>query len=108
MVTTYKYDLPGEYTITVTAVANSGERASKSYILLLKKPQETARIKPSIASGLGSVDLPITFEAMIAGTEKSILWDFGDGNGTKEGKTILYSFQNPGTYKIQMKVLYTS
>ncbi len=108
VVTTYKYDLPGEYTITVTAVANSGERASKSYILLLKKPQETARIKPSIASGLGSVDLPITFEAMIAGTEKSILWDFGDGNGTKEGKTILYSFQNPGTYKIQMKVLYTS
>lgn len=52
VVTTYRYENPGEYKITVTAVTDKGERASRTYTLLLKKPQETVSIVPSIASGM--------------------------------------------------------
>ena len=50
VVTTYNYKKPGEYKITVTAVTEKGDKASKTYTLILKKPQETVEIKPSIAS----------------------------------------------------------
>lgn len=76
MVTTYKYTKPGEYKITITAVTNTGLRAAKTYTLILKKPQETVRIQPSIASGIAESGLPITFEALVKGNENTVYWDF--------------------------------
>jgi PKD repeat protein len=108
VVTTYRYNNPGEYKITVTAVTNKGEKSSKTYTLLLKKPQETVRIEPSIASGMAEANLPVTFDAAVRGTDNIISWDMGDGTGEKNGKSLIYQFTTPGTYTITVRVQYTS
>lgn len=108
VVTTYRYTNPGEYKITVTAVSDKGVRASKTYTLLLKKPQETVQIVPSIASGLAEAGFPITFDAAVRGTDNIITWDMGDGSGEQSGKSIIYEFATPGTYTIRVRVVYTS
>jgi len=65
VVTTYRYTTPGEYIIKVTAVTNKGLRSTKKYTLVLKKPQETVQIAPSIASGIAEANAPITFDAVV-------------------------------------------
>lgn len=77
-------------------------------MLVLKKPQETVRIEPSIASGLAQANLPITFDAAVRGTDNTITWDMGDGLGQKTGKSIVHEFTTPGTYTIRVRVQYTS
>ncbi len=108
IVTTYKYKNPGEYKITVTAVTNKGEKASRTYTLILKKPQETVDIQPSIASGLGEAELPITFSAKIQGIENIITWNFGDGTDIAHGRDVVHVFRTGGTYTINVKVEYAS
>ena len=78
--TTYRYTTPGEYMIKVTAITNKGERSTKKYTLVLKKPQETVRIEPSIASGIAEANAPITFDAIVKGTNNVITWNMGDGS----------------------------
>ena len=80
VITTYRYINPGEYIIKVTAVTNTGERSTKKYTLILKKPQETVRIDPSIASGIAEANAPITFDAIVKGTDNVVTWDMGDGS----------------------------
>ncbi|MBP6921070.1 PKD domain-containing protein [Candidatus Gracilibacteria bacterium] len=108
VVTTYRYEKPGEYQIVVTAVTDKGVRASKKYTLILKKPQEIVRIAPSIASGLAQSGLPITFEAAIKGLDSVVTWNMGDGSGIKNGKSIVHEFSTPGTYTIKVSVQYAS
>ncbi len=108
VVTTYKYAKPGEYKITVTAVTNTGSRASKTYTLVLKKPQETVHIQPSIASGLAESGLPITFDTRIQGNNSIVYWDFGDGSGIITGTAPVHEFRDPGTYTITVRVEYTT
>ncbi len=108
VVTTYKYTKPGEYKITVTAVANNGTKASRTYTLVLKKPQENVRIQPSIASNSAEAWLPITFTALVRGEENTIYWDFGDRTGIVNGKNPIHEFADPGTYTIKVRVEYAS
>lgn len=108
VVTTYKYTKPGEYKITVTAVTNNGARASKTYVLILKKPQETVQIKPSIASNMAEAGLPVTFDAQINGNDSTVYWDFGDGTGVVTGKSPVHEFSDPGTYTIKVRVEYST
>ncbi len=89
-------------------MTNTGEQSSKKYLLILKKPQETVKIQPSIASGLAQYGLPVTFEAAIGGTDNTITWNMGDGSGQKTGKTVVHEFRTSGTYTINVKVQYTS
>jgi PKD repeat protein len=108
VVTTYRYDKPGEYQITVTAVTDKWVRSSKKYTLILKKPQEIVRIAPSIASGLAQAGLPITFEAAVRGVDSVVTWDMGDGSGMKNGKNVIHEFATAGTYTINVRVRYAS
>jgi len=89
-------------------VASDGTRASKSYVLILKKPQETVHIQPSIASNLAEAGLPVTFDAQIKGTDSTIYWDFGDSSGIITGKSPVHEFSDPGTYIIKVRVEYTT
>lgn len=108
VVATYRYNNPGEYKITVTAVTDKGVQSSKTYTLLLKKLQETVRIEPSIASGMATAGLPVIFDAAVRGTDNIISWDMGDNSGEKSGKSILHEFATSGTYTIRVRVIYTS
>ena len=104
----HTYKKPGEYTITVTAVTNTGERATKKYNLVVKKPQETVDIVASIASGTAKSWLPVTFDLQIRGIVQSVSWDFGDGSGQITGSSIVHEFRNPGTYTIRATAEFAS
>lgn len=108
MVASYRYKNPGEYTVKVTAIGSKGEKSTKAYKLVLKKPQETVHIEPSIASGMAQSGLPITFDASVRGTDNTVTWNMGDGTTQKIGKTIIYEFASPGTYTISVRVQYMS
>lgn len=108
VVTTYRYTTPGEYIIKVTAVTNKGLRSTKKYTLVLKKPQETVQIAPSIASGIAEANAPITFDAVVKWTDNVITWNMGDGSWQKNGNSLIHTFTSPGTYTIEVRVQYTS
>lgn len=72
----YQYDEPGEYTVTVTAVTNKGERSSKTFDIIVKKNQEVARINTSIASGRIQAGKAVTLDARGSlGDIEKISWD---------------------------------
>lgn len=104
----YRYTVPGQYTIRITAVTNTGERATKEYVLIIKKPQEVVQIRPSISAENAQPDVPITFEALSQGDTKTITWDFGDNTGIFEWESKVHSFSTPGTYRITVRAVYTS
>jgi len=89
-------------------VTNLGEKATKEYILIIKKPQEVIRISPSISAVNAQEDMPITFDAITQGAVKSITWDFGDNTGLFRGESIVHSFRTPGDYHITARAVYES
>jgi len=104
----YRYTVPGEYKVRVTAVTNTGEKATKEYILIIKKPQELVKIEPSISSENAQVNVPITFEAIIQWNVKTIIWDFGDNTGSSEWESVVHSFGKTGNYRITARAFYES
>jgi hypothetical protein len=70
--------------VRITAVTNTGEKATKEYVLIIKKPQEIIQIRPSIAAENAQPDIPITFETFLQGDTEKIIWDFGDNTGIFE------------------------
>ncbi|MFA6080181.1 MAG: PKD domain-containing protein [Candidatus Gracilibacteria bacterium] len=104
----YRYVMPGDYKVRVTAVTNLGEKAVKEYILIIKKPQETIKIEPSISAQNSAVDTPITFVALTQGAVKNILWNFGDNIPSPDGESVIHTFRTPGVYHITARALYES
>lgn len=104
----YRYTIPGEYKVRITAITSKGEKATKEYVLIIKKPQELIKIEPSISSENAQVNVPITFEAIVQWTATTILWDFGDNTGSSEWDSIIHSFNKPGNYRITVRAFYES
>ena len=54
------------------------------------------------------INMPVKFDASgstdIDGVVNAFLWNFGDGK-TGSGEKILHSFDNPGVYKVQLKII---
>ena len=94
--------------MTVTAVTSEGKRASKKYPLIIKKPQETAHIVPSISSGVAEATKPITFTALTGGPVRRAEWRFGDSSLAQEGAEVIHTYQYSGVYTIELSVEYVS
>lgn len=108
-VISYQYDNPGEYKVTVTAVTDTGMRASKTLDIIVKKNQEVARINTSIASGRIEVGKPVTFDALGSlGDIERITWDLGDNTNKRTGNQIIHIYKKPGTYTVSLAIKYTS
>lgn len=104
----YRYQTPGEYKVRITAVTKDGRKATKESLLIIKKPQETIKILPSVSSQNAQSGYPITFNVSTQGTIQKIIWDFGDNTGLIEGESPIHTFQTTGVYTITARAIYES
>ncbi len=77
-------------------------------MLIIKKPQETIKILPSVASQNAQAGYPITFSVSTQGAIQKVIWDFGDSTGLIEGESIIHTFQTSGIYNIVARAMYES
>lgn len=103
----HKYTSTGKYPVKLTVVDNSGTYSSvqstTADIVINKLP--VAAIRSSTSAAPGDT---LLFDASQSkdpdGTIQRYTWDFGDGTTTK-GQQVLHSFENPGTYQVQLAVM---
>ena len=75
----FKYDEPGEYTISVTAISKDGIRDTASAVLVLKKQQEIGNMTISLPANRITAGKSATFSAEgSSGTVSEVVWDFGE------------------------------
>lgn len=104
----YRYKIPGEYKVKITVVTKDGRRATKELILIVKKPQERLTISPSVSPENAQPGFPITFQAGVQWATQSILWNFWDNSGVREGETVIHTFNTSGAYTITAHATYES
>ena len=96
----YKYTLPGEYTITVTAVRDDTRKESLSRKLILKEPSKKLVINTSVSSGYTGKS--IDFDAVgSVGQITDYRWKFGNGEVSSEPSPT-YTYQQAGTYTVKL------
>jgi hypothetical protein len=89
-------------------VTKDGKRATQEYMLIVKKPQESIKIEPSVSSENAQSWFPLTFSVTTQGAAQSVTWSFGDNSPLEEGRSIIHTFQAAGIYTITARALYES
>jgi PKD repeat protein len=105
--TKYKYASPGNYKVTLTAVADSstecGFNSISKKIIINDRPIAVAEGNINAA-----VNQLVNFEGIKSidrdGQITKYLWDLGDGK-TKEGINISHRYSAPGKYQVVLKVV---
>ena len=101
----YTYFTIGEYTVTVTAVDNSGLEASAStVIVVVNAPEAVISVTPEV----GIVGSPATFDGTGSYSSDGLdiiyyWWDFGDGWGSNEPIAV-HTYSQAGTYFVMLYV----
>jgi PKD repeat protein len=104
----YRYKNPGEYRVRVTAVTNDGKKMDKESLLIIKKPQETITISPSVSMENAQTWFPITFQVIVQWDVESVKWDFGDNTPQWEWTSVVHTFRTPGTFSVTARAEYVS
>jgi PKD repeat protein len=90
----YSYTEPGDKQITLTIVAENGEKASLKKTLVLKDEIKTVDFTPSISPGIvGNV---IDFEAIgTSGQIEEYIWNFGDNTPVSREYMTTHTYTTP-------------
>ncbi len=104
-VKTYEYDIPGEYTITLTIVKDDGSRESAKRKIIIKEVPKNLTIHSSVSSG--KVGLGVDFDSFgSVGQIEKYEWNFGDGSTTASEPNPTHVFTTAGTYTVKLSVTY--
>jgi PKD repeat protein len=104
-VQTYRYDAPGEYTVTLTVVKDDGTKDSVSRKIVIKDLPKSLTINTSVSSGF--VGKGIDFDAFgSVGQIDSYSWDFGDSTALSSETTPTHAYGSSGTYTVKLQVRY--
>jgi PKD repeat protein len=102
---TYRYDMPGEYTVTFTVVKDDGSKDSVSRKIVLKDLPKSLKINTSVSSGI--VGKGIDFDVFgSTGQIESYSWDFGDSTSPSADPTPAHTYETAGTYTVKLQVRY--
>jgi PKD repeat protein len=99
------YQRPGTYAVTLTAWDTYGTSSTARLTVTAEPPPAppVARFQPSAT--VGKWPLQVTFtntsQNAIAGTQW--MWSFGNG-ATSSGQSPTYRFEDPGDYKVRLKI----
>lgn len=102
--TSHIYNIPGEYSVTLTVVRDDGQKATVSKKVIVSPPQNQLVINSSVAS-------PLVGHAVDFDTNGSVwqitgyAWNFGDGN-TSSDPSPTHTYTQDGTYTVQLTVTY--
>lgn len=101
----YRYAIPGEYTVKMTAVKNDGTKESVSRKLIIKEIPRKLELSSSVSQGIAGK----TVEFMTAGTVgqiESYAWDFGDGTTPVQEANPTHAFEKAGNYTVKLSATY--
>ncbi|EKD29456.1 MAG: PKD protein, partial [uncultured bacterium (gcode 4)] len=101
----YRYNFPGEYTITFTVVKSDGTREQTSRKIVLKDVPKQIVINTSLSTA--TAGKPIDFDTI--GTIwqiESYKWSFGDGTTSTEPNPS-HTYETVGKYTVKLSVVYT-
>lgn len=101
----YRYAIPGEYTVKVTAVKNDGTKESISRNLIIKEIPRKLALSTSVSQGITGK----TVEFMTSGTVgqiESYSWDFGDGTAPSQEPNPTHVFDKAGNYTVKLSATY--
>jgi PKD repeat protein len=100
---THTYNNPGTYTATVTVTDSYGQQASASVTISVSPAPLQVSIHAYPTSG--SEPLTVNFYSSVSGGvgNYQYYWTFGDG-ATSTQANPTYTYNNPGTYTVQLKV----
>lgn len=105
-ITQYEYMTPGEKTITLTVVDESGKQASIKRTIVLKEQAKWVDWAPSINPGI--IGSTIDFEANgTNGQVQEYIWNFGDNSPVMRWYSTTHTFTKSGNYTITLTVIYT-
>lgn len=101
----HSYDLPGDYTITLTATncLGTGVATATRVLVVAASPCEPAYgVKLSWIPLTPTVGEQVTFSATASGTLPiSYSWDLGDGTGAT-GVVVNHTYSFPGSYLVSL------
>ncbi|NJB35376.1 PKD domain-containing protein [Croceivirga sp. JEA036] len=107
--TTHTYNIPGEYTVTLTVEDNQGLTAQATVLIVVNAPtmvEPVAVITSNILSGSTplTVELSGNSSSDADGEIISYTWDFGDGSELVQGTEVMYTYTLAGTYTVTLTV----
>lgn len=101
----YRYNFPGEYTITFTVVRDDGVKEFSTRKIVIKDAPKQIAVNMSVSSGI--VGKPIDFDTNgTVGQIETYSWDFWDGT-TSEESNPTHTYQEKGKYIVKITVTYT-
>lgn len=106
MVVNHTYASPGDYTVTLTLVDNSGDLATLTHLVAIGHPPTAAFSSTPTHAAAG---YPVQFNAGASSdpnsgaTINTYAWNFGDGT-TTTGVAPRHSYIRPGTYTVTLRV----
>jgi PKD repeat protein len=105
---TYTYDLPGNYTVTLTVTRTepvSSAAVIKLNLITVTKPPLQADFTAEPRSGLAP--LTVAFTDTSTGGASAWAWDFGDGDAISFQQHPTYTYNLPGNYTVTLTVTRT-
>ncbi len=100
----HTFGLPGDYVVTLSAIAAGGCEAVVSQpVTVLETPDARLSVpQPAICAGE-----PMAFQSVSAGSVATYLWDFGDGTFSFSPDAG-HIYQTPGSYSVILTVTGTT
>lgn len=104
--TTFDFDTPGRYTVSLTVTDDAGNEAITSVDIRVQGEAPTAVIQSDRTTG--NVPLTVRFDGTAShAADDSIIdyyWDFGDVSESREPKPI-HVYRSEGTYTVTLRVV---
>ena len=106
--TTYTFEQPGEFTVTLTVTDNQGMTSSTQHrISVRQRPNQPPIALFTASPTSGNTPLKVSFDASESNDPDGRIvlygWDFGD-NTQGSGKTTEHTYTQPGRYLITLAV----
>jgi PKD repeat protein len=99
------YDLPGIYTVTLSATNAGGTDSEirEAYVEVLERPLTDPVAEFSADVQVGPKPLTVDFTDESTGAPTTWLWEFGDG-ATSPDQNPTYKYVNAGSYNVSLTV----
>jgi immune inhibitor A len=102
----HTFDIAGLYNVRVSVTDSTGRTAADSMLIIVDEPPPLTAVDIISNGTEGIAPATFEFEANVTGGIEpySYRWNFGDGSGESNTKTVLHRFDKAGIYSVSLIV----
>jgi PKD repeat protein len=102
----HTFDIAGLYNVRVSVTDSTGRTAADSMLIIVDEPPPLTAVDIISNGTEGIAPATFEFEANVTGGIEpySYRWNFGDGSGESNTKTVLHRFDQAGIYSVSLIV----